>query len=143
MARFVLLMSAEVQGIGRIGGFGLPTPTLPLTRPRSGPKTERNIVSMHFEETETAGPTANGKTSSFVASEEFARFLRHTEGLATEGRNPESLRAWLDLAEAWRITQALRECKGNRSAAARLLGIGRRTLYAKMDKLGITPSWQV
>ena len=41
------------------------------------------------------------------------------------------------LAEAWRIEQALRETRGNRSAAARRLGIGRRTLYAKMHKLGL------
>ena len=75
--------------------------------------------------------------------EAFARFLGHTEALAAGGRDPASLRAWLDLAEAWRITEALRDCKGNRSAAARLLGIGRRTLYAKMDKLGIEPSWQI
>ena len=54
-----------------------------------------------------------------------------------------TLRAFLDLAETWRITQALRESGGNRSAAARALGIGRRTLYAKMDKLGIAPSWGV
>ena len=75
--------------------------------------------------------------------EAFARFLGHTETLAAGGKDPASLRAWLDLAEAWRITEALRDCKGNRSAAARLLGIGRRTLYAKMDKLGIEPSWQI
>jgi transcriptional regulator of acetoin/glycerol metabolism len=31
----------------------------------------------------------------------------------------------------------------NRSAATRLLGIGRRTLYAKMDKLGINATWRV
>jgi len=47
------------------------------------------------------------------------------------------LRDWVDLAEAWRIEQALRETRGNRSAAARQLGIGRRTLYAKMHKLGL------
>jgi hypothetical protein len=47
------------------------------------------------------------------------------------------------LAEAWRIAQALRETRGNRSAAARVLGIGRRTLYAKMEKLGLTPVWLV
>ena len=75
--------------------------------------------------------------------EAFARFLGHTDALAAGGKDPASLRAWLDLAEAWRITEALRDCKGNRSAAARLLGIGRRTLYAKMDKLGIEPSWQI
>jgi DNA-binding NtrC family response regulator len=72
---------------------------------------------------------------------EFERFLRHVRGV--EFAAPLSLRGWLELAEAWRITQALRDCGGNRSAAARALGIGRRTLYAKMDKLGITPSWGV
>ena len=54
-----------------------------------------------------------------------------------------SLREWIDLAEAWRIRQVLRDCGGNRSAAARALGIGRRTLYAKMEKLGISPTWNV
>ncbi len=46
------------------------------------------------------------------------------------------LREWSALAEAWRIAQALREARGNRSAAARALGIGRRTLYAKLERLG-------
>jgi DNA-binding NtrC family response regulator len=99
---------------------------------------------MHFEETETPTPTStpvNGSQSSFRTGEEFARFLEQAEHLAQADAKPQSLRAWLELAEAWRITQALRECNGNRSAAARLLGIGRRTLYAKMDKLGITPTW--
>lgn len=75
--------------------------------------------------------------------DEFARFLR--DSTLEGGRNGTSrtLKAWLDLAEAYRITQALRDCHGNRSAAARALGIGRRTLYAKMDKLGITATWRV
>ena len=51
------------------------------------------------------------------------------------------LREFLALAEAWRIARALRENRGNRSAAARTLGIGRRTLYTKMDKLGLVPTW--
>ena len=75
-----------------------------------------------------------------IESEEFARFLRHAEAGAQASL---PLREWVDLAEAWRITQALRECRGNRSAAARALGIGRRTLYAKMEKLGIAPTWEV
>ncbi len=50
---------------------------------------------------------------------------------------PRTLRSWMELAEAWRILEALRDCRGNRSAAARELGIGRRTLYAKMERLGI------
>ena len=74
---------------------------------------------------------------------EFAQFVRGTITSETNDERPETLRAWLNLAEAYRITQALRECNGNRSAAARLLGIGRRTLYAKMDKLGINATWRV
>lgn len=57
-----------------------------------------------------------------------------------DGRKP-NLRDWVELAEAWRIAHALRDSRGNRSAAARALGIGRRTLYSKMEKLGIEPSW--
>ena len=75
--------------------------------------------------------------------EEFTRFVRSSGQGAVNGSPPQTLRAWLDLAEAYRITEALKECRGNRSAAARLLGIGRRTLYAKMDKLGISATWRV
>jgi hypothetical protein len=53
------------------------------------------------------------------------------------------LRDWVALAEAWRIAEALREARGNRAAAARSLGIGRRTLYTKMERLGLTPVWMV
>ena len=70
----------------------------------------------------------------------FGEFYRRATGNPDETRL--TLRAWLDLAETWRILEALRQCRGNRSAAARALGIGRRTLYTKMDKLGIQPSWE-
>lgn len=50
------------------------------------------------------------------------------------------LREWLRCAEAWRIASVLREQRGNRSAAARALGIGRRTLYTRMEKLGLAPA---
>jgi DNA-binding protein Fis len=84
-------------------------------------------------------PPTHSDRSNGIDAQEFERFLEHVE--VHSGNEPLSLRAWLHLAEAWRITQALRSCEGNRSAAARALGIGRRTLYAKMEKLGITPSW--
>lgn len=60
-----------------------------------------------------------------------------------EGRPALPLREWVALAEAWRIARALREHRGNRSATARALGIGRRTLYTKMEKLGLVPSWGI
>jgi DNA-binding NtrC family response regulator len=74
-------------------------------------------------------------------SGDFEEFLRYAT--PEQSVEPQSLRAWLDRAEAWKITQTLRTCRGNRSAAARALGIGRRTLYAKMDKLQITTTWAV
>ena len=75
----------------------------------------------------SAGPKAEGKV--------FDRFFERA--LSSEAGSSLTLKAWRDLAETWRINQALRSCAGNRSAAARQLGIGRRTLYAKMEKLGI------
>jgi DNA-binding NtrC family response regulator len=67
----------------------------------------------------------------------FEDFLRRAAD--RNGGAAPNLRDWVELAEAWRITHALRECRGNRSAAARALGIGRRTLYSKMEKLKIEP----
>jgi DNA-binding NtrC family response regulator len=75
--------------------------------------------------------------------QEFTRFVRSASAVGTTSDGPRTLRAWVDLAEAYRITQTLKECRGNRSAAARRLGIGRRTLYAKMEKLGISATWRV
>ena len=83
----------------------------------------------------------NSTSSSPIPSdhlEEFNRFVKTAAGEGTTETGPQTLKSWLDLAESYRITQALRQCRGNRSAAARLLGIGRRTLYAKMDKLGLS-----
>ncbi len=61
---------------------------------------------------------------------------------ATERRgSAPNLKDWVDLAEGWRIVRALRDSRGNRAAAARALGIGRRTLYTKMEKLGIAPHY--
>ena len=42
--------------------------------------------------------------------------------------------------EKERIRRALEQANGNRNIAARLLGIGRSTLYRKMLEYGITPS---
>ncbi|UCE86031.1 MAG: hypothetical protein JSU66_17180 [Deltaproteobacteria bacterium] len=85
-----------------------------------------------------AGRSCRGVACREVALQDrFAGLYR--EQLEKRGRL--TLRAWIDLAAAWRIAQALREHRGNLSAAARSLGIGRRTLYAKMERLGIRPTW--
>jgi len=81
-------------------------------------------------ELHSEGPVRNASPVAEVGLEELAR---------TADALP--LRDFLALAEAWRIARALRDHRGNRSAAARALGIGRRTLYTKMDKLGLVPTW--
>ena len=99
-----------------------------------------SIEPIHSSDVTSSEPTGLAKPSS---GSEFEQFLRETLGgtPAQAGGEPQSLRSWLELAEAWKITKTLRECRGNRSAAARSLGIGRRTLYAKMEKLQIAPTW--
>jgi DNA-binding NtrC family response regulator len=87
---------------------------------------------------------ANGRlVTSHHTADSFARFLRDSVSRVESDSQSMTLKAWTDLAEAYRITQALHECRGNRSAAARALGIGRRTLYAKMDRLGISATWRM
>jgi DNA-binding NtrC family response regulator len=85
-----------------------------------------------------------GSSSSAAASRpppDAALSDRYRRSLEGEAASALKLRDWVRRAEAWRILEALRECRGNRSAAARSLGIGRRTLYSKMEKLGLGPAW--
>jgi DNA-binding NtrC family response regulator len=79
------------------------------------------------------------RDSASIDPEEFRAFLEHASTLGDGETKP--LKVWLEHAETWQIARALKNCGGNRSAAARTLGIGRRTLYAKMEKLGITARW--
>jgi transcriptional regulator of acetoin/glycerol metabolism len=44
-----------------------------------------------------------------------------------------------DDEEAEAIRKALEQTGGNKTEAARLLGMSRRTIYRKMEKLGIDP----
>ena len=61
----------------------------------------------------------------------------YESAVALEGRPSLSLDEWLGHAEAWRIRLALRLCDGDRSAAARRLGLPRRSLYHRMQRLGV------
>ncbi len=85
----------------------------------------------------------NGAEKTEEAEAAIESLFASLHARAAEGRGQTTLRLdeWVDLATALRITQALRDCRGNRSAAARALGIGRRTLYTKMQKLGVEVGW--
>ena len=54
-----------------------------------------------------------------------------------EGERPSDLDAARASAEREAVVDALRRASGNRTVAARLLGISRRTLYNKLDELGV------
>jgi two-component system response regulator HydG len=44
----------------------------------------------------------------------------------------------MDSIEKWAIEQTLKLTNGNREESARILGIGARTLYRKLDKYGLS-----
>jgi len=79
------------------------------------------------------------------ATRSLEDLLQEVYAAARAGRPGGSLplQDWLEIAEAWRIVLALREARGNRTGAARALGIGRRTLYSKMKKLAINADWSL
>lgn len=59
-----------------------------------------------------------------------------TEVFATPASGSRDMAAIIAQAERQAITQALRECKGNKTEAARQLGISRTALYEKLAHLG-------
>jgi len=75
-----------------------------------------------------------------IGEADVRRELGRRLGLPTEGsaETGGSLDARRRQVERDAISAALREAKGNRSAAARLLGISRRTFYNKLEELGLT-----
>jgi DNA-binding NtrC family response regulator len=61
----------------------------------------------------------------------------YEQAVALEGHAALSLSDWLRFAERWRIQLALERCAGDRTAAARRLGIPRRSLYFRMRQVGL------
>ena len=61
----------------------------------------------------------------------------YEEAVAQEGRPSLRLDDWLRYAERRRIRLALERCGGDRSAAARRLGLPRRSLYYRMQQVGL------
>lgn len=71
------------------------------------------------------------KTDSLLIPGDLAGIVAPEPPASPAGLNP------LDLIERNQILQVLREVKGNRTEAARRLGIERKSLYRKADRLGI------
>ena len=61
----------------------------------------------------------------------------HLELTGTKPTSPVSFALHNDMEEKERILRALKQANGNRSIAAELLGIGRTTLYSKLEEYGL------
>jgi DNA-binding NtrC family response regulator len=61
----------------------------------------------------------------------------YASALEREQRDTLGLEEWVAHAERWRIRLALAECNGDRTAAARRLGLPRRSLYHRMRLLDV------
>ena len=105
---------------------GPPGPTMP---PPSGPA-RRPPPLLAPPET----PLAGDQTMPIVVGD----LLRATQG-GPLGRGPAPAPAgWESDDERARIIEALNACAGNQTAAARMLGIARRTLINKLELYGIS-----
>ena len=61
----------------------------------------------------------------------------HLELVVTKPTSPVSFALRNDAEDKERILRALKQANGNRSVAAELLGIGRTTLYSKLEEYGL------
>jgi two-component system response regulator AtoC len=86
--------------------------------------------------------TAADVEREFVQKPEF-QTQRTDGGFATiteqDGGAPQALAEAVRKAEKAALLAALKRSAGNRSVAARVLGVSRATLYNKLKELGIEP----
>ena len=61
----------------------------------------------------------------------------HLEFAVTKQTSPVSFALRNDAEDKERILRALKQANGNRKVAAELLGIGRTTLYSKLEEYGL------
>jgi DNA-binding NtrC family response regulator len=66
---------------------------------------------------------------------EWWRAFSRADGDAPPGSDPGSAPTRIEEAEARMILATLRQCKNNKSKTARLLGIGRNTLWRKLKRI--------
>jgi transcriptional regulator with PAS, ATPase and Fis domain len=81
--------------------------------------------------------------SSSLVAQDFVHILRDKQhsDMREQVEEPVSLVDQVGLIERGVVMEALRQSKGNKSAAAKILGITRPSLYAKMSKYLIGPEY--
>ena len=83
-----------------------------------------------------AGTSAKDN-GSCIASAGRRCYKRASELAVTKPTSTVSFALRNDAEDKERILRALKQANGNRSAAAELLGIGRTTLYSKLEEYGL------
>src|SRR5262249_22713652 len=92
---------------------------------------EKGAIDADDVRRELAPPTVFATQSSVAGA---APSVHSVEGPAS---SVEPLDSAMRAAERSAIERALRHAKGNRTLAARLLGVGRATLYVKLEEHGL------
>jgi DNA-binding NtrC family response regulator len=111
---------------------GFSSEALALLRAHRWPGNVRELKNA----VERAAVMAEGE---MIQPEDLPKAVR--EALPEPGRAPDTgLKADLTRAEKQRIEEALRETGGNQTKAAKKLGMPRRTLSSKIERLGLEPS---
>ena len=83
-----------------------------------------------------AGTSAKDN-GSCIASQEGVATKEHLELAVIKPTSHVSFALRNDVEDKERILRALKQANGNRSVAAELLGIGRTTLYSKLEEYGL------
>ena len=80
---------------------------------------------------------ANKELGAVLQAQEGVATKEHLELAVTKPTSPVSFALRNDAEDKERILRALKQANGNRSVAAELLGIGRTTLYSKLEEYGL------
>jgi DNA-binding NtrC family response regulator len=129
--RFARLHGRAVRGFSAAAGRELCAHTWPGNVRELENAIERAVLVARGAELEPADLWPEGRTAPVAATGTVAAF----EGW--EGGPPERLKRALEGPERWLLVRALEQHGGNRSAAARALGIDRTTLFNKMRKYAL------
>jgi DNA-binding NtrC family response regulator len=129
--RFAHLHGRAVRGFSAAANRELCAHTWPGNERELENAIERAVLVARGAELEPADLWPEGRSAPVAATGTVAAF----EGW--EAGPPERLKRALEGPERWLLVRALEQHGGNRSAAARALGIDRTTLFNKMRKYAL------
>ena len=82
-------------------------------------------------------PNEDAPAPAAAAHNDEQRSLTSIVTACVQSGDPSPFDTCMDIMGRAVVREALRQCRGNRSQAARLLGLSRPTLLARMEKYGL------